>query len=260
MITTRPFRLGYSSLTWGATPNLDEMLGAVSDAGWEGVEFISVSLDWLGTPCRLRNLLEKHGLQSSCMFGTVSLGDDAELVLERQRRLIEYAAELGSSIYAFLGGARVSLRQPTDEEFKRLADYSESLIDHAAPYGLTVVYHAHPRCTVESEAEQDRLLAHTKRLKICLDVSVSALMREDPVAQIHKYRERLAYVHVKDVGLSKFCVMGEGVVGLDFGLIRRVLTEIGYSGWVIGELSNYADTPAVESCYVNMKYLRSVGY
>jgi inosose dehydratase len=256
----RAFRLGYSSLTWGETPDLEEMLAAIAGAGWEGVEFIGMSSDWLGTPRRLRALLDRHGLLAVCMFGTISLGPDSEIVLERQRRLIEYAADLGCSVYCFLGGQRVVRRLPTEDEVKRLAEQSEILIDYATPRGLTVAYHAHPRCTIESEEEQDRLLAFSDRLKVCVDVSVAALMGEDAIAQLRKYRDRLAYVHMKDWKGGKFCVMGKGTVGLDFGRIRETLEEVGYSGWVIGELSSYADTAATESCYANRAYLRSVGY
>lgn len=256
----RKFHLGYSTITWGGTPDLDRVLGTIAAAGWEGVEFISVSLDWLGTPGRVRKLVEKHGLPPVCLFGSVSLGGDAPQVLERQRRLIEYAAELGCAVYCFLGGNRVGLRLPTEDEFKQLAEQSEILIDYAAPFGLTVAYHAHPRCTVESEAEQDRLLAHTQRLQVCVDVSVAALMHEDAVAQLRKYRNRLGYIHMKDCGPGKFCLMGKGIAGLDFGKIRETLEEIGYQGWVMGELSSYADTDADESCRANREYLRSVGY
>lgn len=260
MSAERSFRLGYSTITWGPTPDLDKVFGSMADAGWEGVEFISVAMDWLGTPKRLRGLLDKHGLPPVCMFGSVSLGGDAEQVLERQRRIIEYAAELGCPLYSFLGGSRAPLRLPGDDEFKRLAEQAESLIDYAEPFGLTVTYHAHPRCTIESEAEQDKLLSYTERLQICMDVSVAAFMQEDAVAQILKYRERIGYVHMKDWTQGKFCVMGQGTVGLDFGRIREALNEIGYQGWVMGELSSYADTNAEESCYANRDYLRSVGY
>src|SRR5438874_831946 len=116
----RTFRLGYSVISWGETPELDQVFGAIHGAGWEGVEFIGVSLDWLGTPRRLRSLLDRHEIPPVCLFGSVSLGDDAAKVLERQRRLIEYAAEVGCSVYAFLGGNRVVRRLPTDDEFKRL--------------------------------------------------------------------------------------------------------------------------------------------
>lgn len=257
---SRTFHLGYSTITWGATPDLDRVLGTIAAAGWEGVEFISVSLDWLGTTGRVRKLLEKHGLPPVCMFGSVSLGGDAEQTMERQRRIIEYAAELGCPVYCFLGGSRVGLRLPSEDEFKQLAEQSERLIDYAAPFGLTVAYHAHPRCTVESEAEQDQLLAHTDRLQVCVDVSVAALMGEDAVAQLRKYRHRLGYVHMKDCGPGKFCLMGKGNAGLDFGAIRETLNEIGYRGWVMGELSSYADTAADESCRANREFLRSVGY
>ncbi len=260
MKTGRPFSLGYTSLTWGQTPNLDQALGAIAGAGWEGVEFISVSLDWLGTPRRVRALLDRYGLSPVCMFGAVSLGADAAEALERQRRLIEYGAELGCSVYCFLGGQRVPLRLPTEDEFKRLAEQAEALIDYATPFGLLVAYHAHPRCTVESEEEQDRLLSYTSRLKVCVDVSVAALMGEDAVAQLCKYRDRLVYIHMKDWAKGKFCVMGKGTVGLDFGRIMQTLRDIGYRGWVMSELSSYADTEAVESCYYNRQYLRSLGY
>ena len=85
-------------------------------------------------------------------------------------------------------------------------------------------------------------------------------MGEDPNAQLRKYRDRLAYVHMKDWARGKFCEMGQGTVGLDFAAIRETLNEIDYQGWVMGELSTYADTEAVESCYANRKYLASLGY
>ena len=260
MSAERTFRLGYSTITWGGTPDLERVIGTIAAAGWEGIEFISISTDWLGTPKRLRGLLDKHDLPPVCMFGGVSIGDDAEQVLERQRRTIEYASELGCSVFCITGAGRVALRLPTDDEFKRLAEQAEILVDYAEPFGLTVAYHAHPRATVESEAEQDQLLSHTGRLQICLDVSVSAFMQEDPIAQVHKYRDRIAYVHMKDWTNGKFCVMGQGTVGLDFGGIRKALNEIDYQGWVVGELSSYADTDGYESCRANREYLRSVGY
>ena len=261
METPRPFRLGYNTNTWIPTPNLDEMLSAIAGAGWEGVEFINISTDWLGTPTRLRARLDRYGLEPACMFGHVgSLEDDADQILESQRRLMEYAAELGCSVYSFTGALRVPLRKPTDDEFKRLAHTSETLIDYATSLGLTVAYHAHPRTTCESEEEQDRLLTYTERLTICVDVSVAALMGEDAIAQLRKYRDRLGYVHMKDLGRGTFTVMGQGIGALDFGKIRKTLIDIGYQGWVMGELSPYADTDAVESCYANREYLRSVGY
>src|SRR5688572_29466063 len=148
----RTFNLGYSTIGWGQTPDLDAVLATIAEAGHEGVEFISIATDWLGTPTRLRRLVDKHGLEPVCRFGSVEIDRSgaADTQLEKQRRLVEYAAELGAPVYAFLGGKRVHQRFPTDDELRRLGEIGELLVDHAAPLGITVVYHAHPLCTVES--------------------------------------------------------------------------------------------------------------
>jgi inosose dehydratase len=258
----RTFNLGYSTIGWGQTPDLDAVLGTIAEAGYEGVEFISIATDWLGTPSRLRRLVDKHGLEPVCLFGSVEIDRSgaADTQVEKQRRLIEYAAELGAPLYAFLGGKRVHQRFPTDDELRCLGEIGELLVEHAAPLGITVVYHAHPLCTVESEREQDCMLAHAPRVQVCLDVSVSALMGEDAIAQIVKYGPRIGYVHMKDWARGKFVPMGEGTVGLDFSRIRQTLNEVGYRGWVMGELSSYADYDAAESCRRNRQFLHSVGY
>jgi len=259
MSTTRSFRLGYSIIGWGGTPDLDKALGAIKEAGWEGAEFTGVSLEWLGTPKYLKSVFDRYELPLACIFGSLKLEDD-KVHIEKMRRRIEFAAEMGCEIYCLLGAPRVHQRVPTDDEFKRLADQAELFIEHAEPFGLKVAYHAHPLCTVESEEEQDKLLSYTDRLQVCVDASVAALMGEDACAQLRKYRDRLGYVHMKDWARGKFCEMGKGTVGLDFAAFRETLEEIGYDGWVMGELSTYADTNATESCYVNRKYLASVGY
>lgn len=255
-----PFRLGYTSSCWGYNPDLDKLLGTMKSAGWEGVEFNHISPGWLGTPTRMREMFKRHDLVPVAMLDAISIADDAEVSLETLRRSIEYSAELGCTVFCLVGATRVAHRLPTDDDFRKLADQAEALIDTAQPLGVTVAYHAHPLCTAESEEEQDRLLALTERLQVCVDVSVAAFMQEDPLAQLRKYRDRLAYVHMKDWTKGKFCVMGDGTIGLDFGAVLGTLTELDYTGWVMTELSSYSDYEAEEGCRRNRAYLRSLGY
>ena len=147
MSATRSFRLGYSIITWGGTPDLDQALGAIAGASWEGAEFTSTSLEWLGTPRHLRAVFDRYELPLVCIFGGVNLANDP-VHIERQRRRIEFAGEMGCEVFCLLGASRVHQRLPTDDEFKRLADQAETFIDHAEPYGLQVAYHAHPRTEV----------------------------------------------------------------------------------------------------------------
>ena len=264
MDTERSFRLGYSDATWGETPDLEEAMSSIAAAGWEGVEIRSASIDWLGTPRRLRSLIDEKGLIPVSMFGSLSLGSDANQVLERQRRRLEYAAEVGCSVFCLTGAQRVLYRPATDDEFKRLAEMAEALVDHAASSGITIAYHRDGgyghRSTIESGKDQDQLLRYAPRLRLCVDVAVAALKGDDPVVQFHKYRHRLACVRLRDWGRGKFCLLGKGTVGLDYARIRETLNDIDYNGWVLCELPGNADMEGTESCRLNREYLRSAGY
>ena len=264
MDTNRSFQLGYSDATWGDMPGLEEAMSAITAAGWEGVEIRNASIDWLGTPRRLRNLIDKHDLIPVSMFGSLSLGGDSSQVLEAQRRRLEYAAEVGCQAFCVTGAQRVLYRSTTDDEFKRLAEMAEALVVHAAPSGITVAYlrdggYGH-RSTIESEQDEDQLLGYAPRLGLCLDVAVSALKGDDPVVQLRKYRNRLAGVRLRDWGRGKFCLLGKGTLGLDYARIRETLNDIDYDGWVSCELPANADMEGSESCHLNREYLRSVGY
>lgn len=258
-----PWRLAYNTLTWADNdPDLERIFETIKAAGWEGIELLNNDANWSGPPSRVRRMLENVGLPAVAMLGVVQIDDARRArVTELQKRMIDFGAELGCEAYVFIGGDRVGKRLPTDDEFRRLAEVSHALIERAEPYGMTVNHHSHPRCTVEAEDEQDRFLALADpRLRVCLDVGISAFMDEDPLAQIHKYADRLGYVHLKDWTRGKFCVLGDGTKGIDWPAVLAGFTEVGYDGWVTVELSSYGDTPADESCHRNRAYLRSIGY
>jgi sugar phosphate isomerase/epimerase len=256
------FRLAYNTLTWhDSDPDLERVFATIRDAGWDGVELVNNDANWSGPPSRVRAMLERVGLPAVSMLGVVQVDERMARETERQKRMIDFAAELGCEAYVFIGGDRVGRRTPTDDEFRRLADVAGVLIEHAEPAGISVNHHSHPRCTVESEDEQDRLLALADpRLRVCLDVGISLFMEENYLAQIDRYASRLGFVHLKDWGRGKYCVLGQGSRGVDWAAVLARFTAVGYRGWVTVELSSYADTPADESCRANREYLRALGY
>lgn len=259
----RPFTLGYNTLTWGRNqPDLEWIFATIRDAGWEGVELLDNHADWSGPPSRVRGMLERVGLPAIAMLGIVHIDDERrDGTTEAQKRMIDFGAEIGAGAYVFIGGDRVERRLPSDDEFRRLADVASELIEYAEPRGMTVNHHSHPRCTCERESEQDRLLeVADPRLRVCLDVGIASFMDEDPIVQIHKYGDRIGYVHLKDWAHGKFCVLGKGTRGIDWPAVLQAFEQIEYGGWITAELSSYADTPAYESCHENRAYLRSLGY
>lgn len=260
----RPWKLGYNTLTWNETrdPDLERVFATIRDAGWEGIELLDPDMGWYGPPSRIRAMLGRVGLPAVAVLGVVQI-DDARRrrVTEIQKRMIDYAAELGCEEYVFIGGDRVFRRLPTDDELKRLADVASELAAYAEPLGIGVNHHSHPRCTVEREREQDRMLAYADpRVKVCIDIGISAFMDEDYEGQIGKYAGRTGYVHLKDWAFGKYCVLGDGTKGIDWGRVLERFTETGFAGWITTELSWYGDTDPDESCHRSRAHLRALGY
>lgn len=249
-------RFAYSTINWGDTCDLPAAFAEIRQAGWGAVELFNHSLDWLGPRESLIDVL--GGLQVATSFGGVELpASDRQLTIHKHR--IDYAAALGAEAYGLVGGGRLRWRPPTADEYADLARMCEALAGYGAARGVAVAYHPHTACTIETEDEIDLLLEQTQALQLCLDASHIALVGEDPVAHLRKYRERTAYVHLKDWGRGKFVEMGEGNAGIDFPAILRELEQQCFGGWVVVEQSR-SDVSPLRSAEVNSAYLTGLGY
>jgi sugar phosphate isomerase/epimerase len=249
-------RFAYSTINWGETPDLETTFGEIREAGWDAVELFWHSLDWLGPMPRLLTAL--GDLQVATLFGAVSLPTD-RVQLTKLKNHVDYAAELGAEAFGMVGGNRLRWRPPSDAEYSDLARFCEELAEYGAERGVTIAYHPHVACTIETEEEIDRLMAETSALTLCLDASHIALVDEDPIAHLQKYRSRTGYIHLKDWARGKFVEMGQGTLGIDFGAILRDLEDHQFGGWVVVEQSRSDVSPAA-SAQTNAAFLQSLGY
>lgn len=250
---------GYSTLNWPATYDIDELFDEIRGAGWSAVEIFAQPLNWLGTPDRLQEQLDRADLRVATFFGaSLELPTDA---LQRtiNKRRIDYAAALGATAYGILGGSRLRTRAPIADEYADLARCCEELAVYGADQGVVVSYHPHTGCTIETQEEIERLLDGSPNIKLCLDPSHIALVGEDPVSHLRRYRERTGYVHLKDWGQGAFAELGRGTLGIDFPAILRELEEQRFGGWVIVEQSR-SDISPLQSAKNNAEYLRTRGY
>lgn len=249
-------RFAYSSINWGTTPDMVKMFDEVRSTGWHALELFAHSLDWLGTPKVLRE--ELNGLFPATFFGGISLPITDEQ-LHKHKQSIIYAAEFGTEWYGLVGGTRLRWRSPNDEEYSDLAKGCEALAVFAADYGIGVAYHPHTACTIETEEEIDILMDRTEKLTLCLDASHIALVDEDPVEHLRKYRERLGYVHVKDWAQGKFVELGKGSINIDFPAFFKELEAQQFGSWVVVENSR-SDVSPLESARLNAEYITDLGY
>ncbi|MBI4530552.1 MAG: sugar phosphate isomerase/epimerase [Candidatus Latescibacteria bacterium] len=252
----RTFKLGYSSLRW-QTPDLERVLASVMEAGWEGWE-LRQSLDWLGSARRVRRISSQAGLPVAVVVGTgISLDGNRE-IKERNKRRIDFAAEVEADAFMFMGAGRPYGRPPTDDEIMALAEFSDELADYAAQYSLDVCYHIHTGTTIDSREEWTRLMEMLQVCKLCIDVSHSAFWGYDPSESIRDYRGRLIYVHLQDHRGYHFVELGEGDL-LDFPRTLKTLDEIGFDRWVVA-CPGETDRSDEEKMQINRAYLKGLGY
>ncbi len=130
------------------------------------------------------------------------------------------------------------------------------LAERLAEEGLKLCYHHHMGTIVETEADIDAFMAHTKApAHLLLDTGHATWGGSDPTALARRYRTRISHVHCKDVRADKMAearagdwsfldsILGKGADlgvytvpgdgGIDFVAVFRELE--GYSGWVVLE-------------------------
>ena len=250
------FKLGFSGLRW-QTPDLDEILGQLRETGWDGWE-IRQSLDWLGSASRVRAISDRAGVQVAVVTGTgITIDGDHEMK-ERNKRRIDFAADVEADTFMFMGANRPYGRSSTPYDIRALADLSDEFADYASQYDLDVCYHIHTSTTVDSREEWELLMRLMKRAQLCIDVSHSAFWHYDPAQSIRDFGDRLVYVHLQDYKDYRFVELGDGGL-LDFGAAMKSLEEIGYDRWVT-VCPSQSDLPDLEKMKRERAYLRKLGY
>ena len=118
-------------------------------------------------------------------------------------------------------------------------------------YGVRAVIHPHAGGYIEFEDELDRIAADVPAdlAGLCLDTGHLDYSGMDPVETIRRYADRIDYIHFKDIDAAVYAdvmgrrirffeACGEGVMcpigrgRIDYPALRRLLSEIGYGGYI----------------------------
>jgi inosose dehydratase len=163
--------------------------------------------------------------------------------------------------------ARPKVRKPEAKDFKALGRLLTAIGKRTADLGIPMAYHNHMRSLGEAPDEVDALMdaADPRYVKLLLDVAHYAQGGGDPAKAIRNYRDRILFLHIKDVESVKptaesanpyrFVELGRGRV--DLPAVFSALRKIKFSGWAIVELDSVPDkarTPK-ESAIISKKYI-----
>jgi inosose dehydratase len=265
-------RLGYAAITWGGDDK--QAIKDISEVGFRGIQLRSNLLkDYGDKPQVVSDLLKQHGLQFVALSGGGPRGNaynEAEEIATQVKHAT-FLRDAGGLYLQMTDSARPRDRAPQADDFKRLGRLLTEVGKRTADMGIALGYHNHMNSLGEAPGEVDRVMESADPLfvKLLLDVAHYAQGGGDPAKAIRKYRERLLFLHIKDVesiarratdqqagGSYRFVELGRGRV--DLLAVFSALKEIKFRGWAIVELDGVPDkarTPK-ESAIISKKYLQ----
>jgi inosose dehydratase len=263
-------RLGYAAITWGGDDA--QAIKDISEVGFRGIQLrANVVKDYGDRPEALRQMLAQHQMEMVALSSgnvTLASGTQAEQIALHSRHA-RFVRDVGGRYLQLTDSARPP-GKPKKEDFKQLGRMLTEIARRAIDLGIPVGYHNHMNSLGQSPDEVDRILdaADSRYVKLELDIAHYAQGGGDPVKAIKRYRERILFLHIKDVvspvpaGLEGagsrpyiFVELGQGK--LDIVGVFAALKDIGFGGWAVVELDSVpikSRTPK-ESAIISKKYL-----
>jgi len=260
-------RFGYTAMTWGKAER--QAIDDISAVGFQGIQFRNDALKEF-RPAELRDLLQQHKLT----FVALSSGDVSIDPAHESDQIAQHTAhakfvhDAGGLYLQILDQLKPYPRTVTPEECKRLGRILTEVGKRTADLGVPLGYHNHLNTLSEKPGNLDIVLeaSDPKYVKLELDTAHSLAGGGNPVAEIEKYRDRLLFLHLKDVvdipmsteGAKypfKFVELGRGKV--DLPAVFSALDRIKYRGWAVVELDRVPDktTTPKESALISKNYL-----
>ena len=269
-------KVAYTGWTWIQGGTVEQQKRALEQSfkeckylGYDYVEnFAFISDFYQEDPQELVALTQKYGVDLVNLYG--HFNGDAEADIATGKKQIDFLAAIGGKWYncqhgGYRGGEP---ERPLDVELTgAICSIAEELGAYARERGVTLCFHPHYGTCVFDQEQIDWFFGHTtpENVAMCIDTAHTTLAGIDPAALVRQYRDRIAYVHLKDVDtcalrtaegrakMQSFRALGLGTV--DFPEVVRALNEFGYDGVLCVELDN----PAIcnyQSAETSRRYIR----
>lgn len=254
-------KMAYQSLTW-KDYELRKVLAKLSQAGYQGIELIPDHYDSFlrkGEPGDLSRIVKEHNLEPVALARVISFLRSSELAKELKEvfQVVDLAKGEDFGILMLVSGdlRKGAGERTTKEEYQSFIKGMNELGEYASEKGITVSYHPHLNCLVESREQMDKFFDNvSEKITMCPDVAHLAGAGVNVVQTLRDYADRISYVHLKDwhhkvEGDFKFVALGKGDGLVDFDSIFKTFKEIKYNGWYAVEL-DYAEDPwqATKDC------------
>jgi len=213
----------------------------IGEAGYQGVEVFDGNLiDYDGRIADLRRELADAGVKLVAAYsgGNFIFPDILAEEFWRIEKTAALAAEAGA-IHLVVGGGAKRSAGPREDDYRRLGDALDRVVDIAGRHGLQAHYHPH-LTTLAETTEQVRKIFGLTGIGFCPDTAHLAAAGGDPAALLEEHWGRITYVHLKGWQRNPFAFTPLGQGDLDLGPTIRLLAARGFEGWITVELDSWA--------------------
>ena len=258
---------GYAAITWNG--NDTQAIRDIAEVGFKGIQLrTSVLPEFESRPAALRELLAANNLKFTAFSSggiRIAPGTEADEIAKHVRNAT-FVRDAGGMYLQVTDSARTKDRKPTADDFKQLGEVMNEIAKRVTDLGVPLGYHNHMNSLGEAPDEVDRIMDATdpRYVKFELDIAHYQQGGGDPAKAIRKYRDRLLFLHIKDVESPvpgdathpyRFVELGRGKV--DLAGVFAALKDVKFRGWAVVELDAVPDqtrTPK-ESALISKKYL-----
>jgi inosose dehydratase len=268
-ITPAPSEIhfGYASITWHG--NDRQAIEDIAAVGFHGIQLRSNIIADFGSPAAVHDMLSQHELK----FVALSSGDllsDPAVAKKSIAEHTDHAKFLrdAGGLYLQVIDNRPKGRTPAPADYKNLGRALTELGKRTADLGIPLGYHNHMGSLGERPEELDQImsLSDPHYVKLELDIAHYFQGGGDPAQAIEKFKDRLLFLHVKDVERLpqdkdprhsyRFVELGRGLV--DVPAVFEALRSVNFRGWAVVELDGVPDTAhsPKEAAAANKQYLQ----
>lgn len=238
-----------------AEKNFEQALKAVSEFGYDGVEFAGL---FGKTPNEVKALCEKYGLNP--LSAHVSVGE----MLEDKNVFSDYKAT-GCEFVAVPYIAPDEVSSPNARQ--KTISTVRTLSEKATAAGLKMLYHnhAHELFKIDGKSFLDELYSAVPRdlLSPEFDVCWLHFAGEDPIVWLERYSDSAKVIHLKDYCLPEsserpsFRPLGNGIMNIP--AVVDAAKNIGAEWLVVEQDDPTEGERTLDEARRSVEYLRAIG-
>ncbi|MBB5751580.1 sugar phosphate isomerase/epimerase family protein [Prosthecomicrobium pneumaticum] len=270
--TPAGLKVGCQTYTWemlgpGFTGGPDDLLDAIAAAGYAGIEITNTMIgDYAGRPADFARALGARGLTLVAFAAGSASGftepDARDADLASVDRWLGFLEGFPGALLS-LGSATVMSPGAREEKFEAAARFYNAAAARGAKAGIGVAVHpsSHHDTLLFDRADYDALFARLDAL-VGWVPDTGHILRggQDILDTLATYRDRIRYLHLKDVDAAgDWAMLGAGVCDTP-AVIASVAAAPAFTGWlVLEEESDEAAADPAAAVAKNRQTMRALG-